>query len=180
MTRQEYIDGQEASGIEVGDTVRVVRKAESYEAGWRHAWFGAMDDIAEFIVLEINSDGGMLHKTDQGMNWYYPYFVLEITKKADGTVPSKTLAEVEELTENIYSGDSNMKTQEIYEYVVTESIKVKDDNGQVESTKKKILGKGGLPAFDVDNAKIKAMAATTIPDSVDIDEVEVLVRPFCG
>ena len=73
-----------------------------------------------------------------------------------------------------------MKTQQVFDYVVTESEKVKDDNGQIESIKKTILVKGSLPAFDEANAKIKAMAKVNIDVITDIDEVEVSVKPFCG
>jgi len=72
-----------------------------------------------------------------------------------------------------------MKTQEVFSYVVTESVKAKDDNGNIESVKKKILGSGTLAAFDEANAKVKASHAVGLSE-VDLDEVEVLVRPFCG
>lgn len=86
---------------------------------------------------------------------------------------------------NLILRDSNMKTQEIYSYVVTENINVKDaKTGQIEKVSKKILGAGTVAAYNVENAKIKAMAdvADKTADNVKchIDEVEVLVRPFCG
>lgn len=74
-----------------------------------------------------------------------------------------------------------MKEQEIYSYVVTENENVKDaKTGQIEKVKKNILGYGCIAAYDVDNAKIKATAKAIEDKGVDIDEVKVLVRPFCG
>lgn len=73
------------------------------------------------------------------------------------------------------------KTQSLYNYAVTETIKVKDDNGQIESTKIKVHGQGtAMPAFSTENAKIKAMAAVTLPEGHDIDEVKVEVVNFHG
>jgi hypothetical protein len=71
------------------------------------------------------------------------------------------------------------KTQSLYNWAVVEDIKVKDDNGQVESTKLKVHKKGtAMNAFDEANVKIKAMALTTLPEGTDVDEVRVEVRPF--
>lgn len=74
-----------------------------------------------------------------------------------------------------------MKTQEIFSYVVTMNVNVKDaSTGQIEKVTKKILDDGTVAAYDEANAKIKALNALDIEETVDIDEVEVLVRPFCG
>lgn len=72
-----------------------------------------------------------------------------------------------------------MKKQDLYNWAVVEDVKVKDDNGQVESTKL-IRHKAGtaMPAFDEANVRIKAMALTTLPEGTDVDEVRVEVRPF--
>lgn len=74
-----------------------------------------------------------------------------------------------------------MKTQEIFSYVVTENENVKDaKTGQIEKVTKKILDDGTVAAYDEANAKIKVMDELGTLEGVDIDEVEVLVRPFCG
>ncbi len=74
-----------------------------------------------------------------------------------------------------------MKTQQIYQYVVTENKNVKDaKTGQIEKVEKEILEYGTIAAYDEANAKIKAQAAADISEAVDLNEVEVLVRPFCG
>lgn len=74
-----------------------------------------------------------------------------------------------------------MKEQKVYKYVVTEDVKVKDDNGQIESIDKNVIGEGTLTAYDDANAKLQA----TIKHATDIKkanqkEVKVSVSPFCG
>ncbi len=78
-----------------------------------------------------------------------------------------------------------MKEQELFTVAVTESEKVKDDNGNIDSIKKRVIFKdSALPAYGLENAKAKALAAAMKVKGEkaikDIDEVEVLVRPFCG
>lgn len=72
-----------------------------------------------------------------------------------------------------------MKEQTLFSYAVTETTKSKDDNGQIDSKKLKILGTGIIPAFDHENAKIKAMAATKTTGA-DMDEVKAVVANFPG
>lgn len=85
------------------------------------------------------------------------------------------------------TGDSNMstKTQEIFSGTVTENEKIKNDNGQIESIKKRVIFSTiELPAFDAENAKVKIMtlASKVTGDKAikDIDEVEIKVYPFPG
>ncbi len=80
-------------------------------------------------------------------------------------------------------GNSNMRTQEIYTGIVTENEKIKDDNGQIESIKKRVIySTFDTPAFDEANAKVKILAAASKVQGKnaikDLDEVEVKVRPF--
>ncbi len=93
--REKYIEGQKASGIEVGDTVRATRRFGKGEGG--SDVYGAtsgkhktrfIDNRAVGIVKDID----MRHIwVDCGKEyvggWSFPYFVLEIVKKANGTVP---------------------------------------------------------------------------------------------
>ena len=73
-----------------------------------------------------------------------------------------------------------MKTQEIYSVVVTENINVKDaKTGQIEKVRKNILYTANIAAYTEASARVIAVSHVD-PDKVDIDEVEVLVRPFCG
>ena len=75
-----------------------------------------------------------------------------------------------------------MKTQEIFAGQVTENVKIKDENGNIESIKKRVIcSVTDLPAYDEDNAKIKLTLAagkvTGVKGIKDPDEVEVKVRP---
>ncbi len=105
--------------------------------------------------------------------------VLEIVKKKDGTVPDKVTS---------IKGESDMstRTQDIFAVVVTENEKTKDDNGQIESIKKRVIYSTiDLPAYSPDNAHTKAILAAAKIKGInaikDEDELEVKVtRPFCG
>ena len=181
MAEQEkYIEGQKHCGIGVGDTVRVVRAAEDYEGGWKYLWFSYKNCVDEFVVQAIDHQGGgMEHITDGGVHWWYPYFVLEIVKKADGSVPGK-------VNNTNTERNSTMKTQKIFSVVVSENEHVKDaETSQIIATKKRpIFSKPDMPAYDEKNAGIKGILAAGKVKGVnaikDEDEVEVLVRPFCG
>ena len=162
--------GQEASGIKVGDTVQVIKKARSHEGGWRYAWFSAMDDIIEFVVLEINSDGGMWMETGSGMRWWFPYFVLEIVKKATGSVLGKDNTNSER--------NSNMKNTKYDCEVVTEFT---DGNGNKRN--ETIVPRYPLWAANLKDAREAAIAkhgevylkARAAKDT----EVAIVCRPFC-
>ncbi len=74
-----------------------------------------------------------------------------------------------------------MKEQSLFNWAIVETVKSKDDNGNIESTKLVVHKKGtAMPAFDAENAKIKAMAMTTLPEGADIDETRAVVVPFLG
>lgn len=70
-----------------------------------------------------------------------------------------------------------MKTQQPYNYIVTEDVFVTGATGLVEKTIQKILGRGTVTAYDDANARIQATLAVDMKD-VDVTEVQVLVRPF--
>lgn len=72
-----------------------------------------------------------------------------------------------------------MKEQEVYNYVVTESVKNKDDNGQIESVDKNILGTGQVTAYDDASAKVQAQNKTDLK-AANIKEVKVDVSRFPG
>ena len=73
---QTYLYWHKRSGIKEGDEVRIMRKAESYEGGWRRGW-NVDKDPAVGETFTVISDGGnagfQLHED----GWHYPYFVLE-------------------------------------------------------------------------------------------------------
>lgn len=81
MTREEYTKAQENCGLKVGDKVRIIRKAASYENGWNNNWAYYMDmwvgEIAE-IRNTRHSAGVLLYNEDLPFDSYsFPYFVLE-------------------------------------------------------------------------------------------------------
>jgi len=73
-----------------------------------------------------------------------------------------------------------MKTQDTYDYIISEAIKVKDENGNIESIKKSVIGRGSVEAFDEANARIKAQSETDFEEVKDIDEVTIEIRTFRG
>lgn len=75
-----YYFGQFMSGIEVGDTVTVKRRAEDHEQGWPNVWIDTMDawinPQRHAIVTEVDEFGVELDG-----EWYFPYFVLDVVEK---------------------------------------------------------------------------------------------------
>jgi len=70
-----YLCKHKNSGFKVGDTVRVLRRADNFENGWGNNWSSIMDNSVN-KSLKIERDGG-------GFGFYlsdgkfYPYFILE-------------------------------------------------------------------------------------------------------
>ena len=64
-----------ASGIKVGDIVRVLRKDKSYELGWNAVWDIDMDNTVGnvYTVIDVYEEGGIT--LNCGFN--FPFFVLE-------------------------------------------------------------------------------------------------------
>ncbi len=181
MTEQEsYIAGQESSGIAEGDEVICVRHFSAREGGFDGSGSdgGKRNFVTKKAIGTVSwvSDSGIAVQcgVNYGGRWKFPYFVLEIVKKASSTVPD---------AKPVDKGDSNMKTQEIYSVAVTENINVKDaETGQIEAVTKKVLYKNSaLPAYSAENARVKATAeAVKKAPKANVDEMAVLVRPFCG
>ena len=76
MNEQEaYSTLQRASGIKVGDTVKVMRKAKTYEMGWTTNWAPEMDKLVgeKFKVIAVNNGDGVLIK-DKTKHWFFPFF----------------------------------------------------------------------------------------------------------
>ena len=78
-TAEDYLAAHKASGLKVGDKVRVMRKAVSREGGWDASWND--EYMTPFVggVFTIWSDrqeiGFELERN--GEYFYFPYFVLE-------------------------------------------------------------------------------------------------------
>lgn len=75
----DYLKGHKASGIKVGDRVKVVRRAADLEGGWVNGWDHDHMDAAIGREFKIERDCGSLgFSIDVGDDWYdFPYFVLE-------------------------------------------------------------------------------------------------------
>jgi hypothetical protein len=74
---------QEASGLQVGDKVRVLRKAKSYEMGWCYAWSEDMNAYIDktFYIAKILSNIGITFQNAQ--SYCFPFFVLEKINAVD-------------------------------------------------------------------------------------------------
>ena len=71
-----YIKYQKASGLKVGDTVKVLRKASSFENGWNNSWVDKMNSNIGRID-KIRSIGGAAGIILESNIFNYPFFVLE-------------------------------------------------------------------------------------------------------
>jgi hypothetical protein len=81
-TLQEmYLEEQDKCGIEVGDTVRVIGRVKNCAMGWILNWVPQMDGTIdkEYIVDCITANKGI----SLGYQAYYPFFCLELIKKAE-------------------------------------------------------------------------------------------------
>jgi hypothetical protein len=91
MTSDDYLKAHRASGIEVGDKVRVLRSAKHYEQGWENCWDEFGMDNAVGGIFEVLSDnngmGFMLSYRSEPNDLYrktvfnFPWFVLEVIEK---------------------------------------------------------------------------------------------------
>ena len=86
MNQQEaYAVLQKASGIEVGDTVKVLREARYLEMGWAGVWVDGMirpGGTGTITGVHANS----VNVRAEGINgwiYHYPFFVLEVVKKRE-------------------------------------------------------------------------------------------------
>jgi len=70
-----YMQIHAASGLEAGDTVKVLRAAKDHEQGWDNSWAPQMDKLIG-KTSKIRSDHGTIgFELDDG--YIYPAFVLE-------------------------------------------------------------------------------------------------------
>lgn len=82
--REAYKVMSKASGIEVGDTVKVLRSAKTDEMGWDNCWMPNMYEAVgkEFEVSDDHCGSGFYLS---GTGYKFPFFCLEVTKKATKT-----------------------------------------------------------------------------------------------
>jgi hypothetical protein len=80
--------------LKVGDKVKVLRKAERDEGGWKSFWPWQMDDtVGKTYEVDTISDYSIrlrLNKESGGsLLWFYPYTVLEPVKQEPKAKPPK-------------------------------------------------------------------------------------------
>ena len=91
--REAITELQNASGIAIGDTVKVLRTAKKDEMGWDASWVAAMTGMVgkTFTVEAISSTGGMSLRSSSYTTFCFPFFVLELISK--GLTISKVTTE---------------------------------------------------------------------------------------
>lgn len=86
IAEKVYCDAQAACGLEVGDYVRVIRKADNREAGWGDVWIARMDNTVGMVGKAVKVSSVGIHVSFASpINevWIFPYFVLEKTDKPE-------------------------------------------------------------------------------------------------
>ena len=80
---ESYLTLQTASGIQIGDSVKILCRAESYTLGWHNSWESDMTAAIgkTQVIKAIMKNSGVLLD-----GWYYPFFVLEKVAKAPKVV----------------------------------------------------------------------------------------------
>ena len=80
--KRQYVVNQRNSGINPGDTVTVMRAAQTYENGWKNAWSNVMDSFIgkTYTVICLNGTYGItLMDMNVRQAFDFPYFVLSKT-----------------------------------------------------------------------------------------------------
>lgn len=83
-TKEEYCQFELGCGLQHGDLVKIIRKAETHEHGWGNAWIEEMD---EYIGKSFRMDLAYASRTyasGRGIrieDFFFPYFVLEKIKE---------------------------------------------------------------------------------------------------
>jgi hypothetical protein len=75
---EKYFEKHKKSGIKIGDKVKVLRRAENNEEGWRNSWEKEMDNsIGKILKVTNDSEECGFELDDCMQNFEYPYFILE-------------------------------------------------------------------------------------------------------
>lgn len=80
-TRKQYIEMQAASGLQVGDKVKLLRKGTGGELGWGDTWVSSMSDKIGEVFTISSLDGRGLRLKETGLNW--PFFVFETVEPSE-------------------------------------------------------------------------------------------------
>lgn len=114
-----YEEAQGHQDFNVGDKVKVLNKAKSFENGWHTTWVPKMNDMigGVYEIIEIDESDGMLLNNGNGEDFYFPYFVLEIvpydTPLSSGINPEEE--EPEDPNFNPFEGEEIFKESKINE-----------------------------------------------------------------
>jgi len=85
----DYLTAHKACGIKVGDWIKVTRKAESCEKGWKGNWYSTMDGYVGRVgqVIRDLKSGFLIsfYLEKFEFPWDFPYFVLEKVEKQCST-----------------------------------------------------------------------------------------------
>jgi hypothetical protein len=95
-TNKEYIELSKQSGIQVGDYVKVLRKAKDEEEGWNNDWVPNMDHMTGEtykVILEDTGLGFGIKKPNWPSTYSFPYFVLQKIDTEVQTVTKTTKPE---------------------------------------------------------------------------------------
>lgn len=91
-TPYDYLAFHNASGLRVGDSVKVVRKAEDYEMGWGDIWSGYMNDFVD-RTYKITGDATW-YGWELDSKWSFPTFVLQKVDSAPAPQPAPATEEI--------------------------------------------------------------------------------------
>jgi hypothetical protein len=91
----DYLTGHKASGIKVGDRVRVTRTAGQGENGWENTWIkeDMNQSVGNVFTIQADSDDRGFTLSDK-FNLMYPYFCLELLGQDNddvGSIPTDTI-----------------------------------------------------------------------------------------
>lgn len=147
----DYLNGHKASGLRIGDRVRITRKADNAENGWKSYWAPIMDcTVGEIGTIESDDNYyGFKVNVGPGGDWRYPYFILEKVVE-DGAVPPP--GKPVPVSEMDY-GDGNdlvRSLRELYPYGHERFIPMTLDEMQLHSTKNHDYAFGGKATGNFD------------------------------
>lgn len=77
--KMTYKENHRKSGIKIGDKVKILRKAESFECGWKNGWVPEMNRMVGMTSIITGDSGEYGFVLEDGLG--YPYFVLEIVSE---------------------------------------------------------------------------------------------------
>ena len=114
----------EANDIKVGDYVKVTRKANENEHGWKGLWLDDMDESVAKTLM-VKNIGIYVYTIGLENGFYYPYFVLE---KIELPKPEYVPFESKEEFIEAYHYHDNAKYSETEDILMNYGMWLKDKN----------------------------------------------------